>query len=327
LAAPVVFCAPEWESGVRTKLALAMAALLAANAPAAGQPEPPLGDSSAATDTVQAQTDQYRRMTVPVTIEGRGPFRFMIDTGAQATVVSRQLGNLLALRPLGRAIVVGMASSEQVDLVRLDGLEFASRVFDHLDAPLLEGENIGADGILGLDSLQDLRVVIDFRSRSIAVGDSAALGGNRGYEIVVRARNKLGRMIITNARVDGVATAVIIDTGAQGSMANRALQRKLRARRDRDVPVTDVHGNRIVGQIDQVNTLAIDKLQMNALLVTFADSPAFTALGYGEKPALVLGMDDMRLFDRVAIDFAARKVLFDTPAGTRSAAPDWRMAL
>ncbi|MGN6498290.1 MAG: retropepsin-like aspartic protease [Tsuneonella sp.] len=319
---------------MRTRLALAAAALIAAAPAGAGQPAaaPPLASTApmldaANTETVAAQIDRYRRLTVPVTIAGRGPFRFMIDTGAQATVVSRRLSTLLALKPLGHATVVGMASSERVDLVRLDGLEFAARVFDHLDAPLLEGENIGADGILGLDSLQDLRVLIDFRAPSIAVGDAAELGGNQGYEIVVRARNKLGRMIITNARVDGVATAVIIETGAQGTMANRALQRKLRSRREQDSPVTDVHGNRIVGQVDQVKALTIDKLQMNALLVTFADSPAFAALGYADKPALVLGMDDMRLFDRVAIDFASRKVLFDMPAGSGrpAAAMPWSL--
>jgi hypothetical protein len=207
-----------------------------------------------------------------------------------------------------------MASRESVELVELDGLVFAARVFDGINAPLLEAQHVGADGILGLDSLQDLRVLIDFRSHEIAVDDADNLGGNRGYEIVVRARNKLGRLIITDAEIDGVKTAVIIDTGAQGSMGNLVLQRKMRARHRDTVTTTDVNGEQITGQLDFARTLVIGRLQLNYIPIMYADGPAFAALGLDKKPALILGMEDLRLFDRVAIDFASRRVLFDLPA-------------
>ncbi|QYU68531.1 retroviral-like aspartic protease family protein [Leptolyngbya sp. 15MV] len=127
---------------------------------------------------LDATADRYDRMTVPVTIEGQGPFQFMIDTGAQATVVTRQLGDRLGLRPAGRATVVGMASRVPVDLVHLDGLEFAARVIDNLAVPALEARNVGADGILGLDSLQDLRVMIDFRDGTATKGVELAAGSS-----------------------------------------------------------------------------------------------------------------------------------------------------
>ena len=38
------------------------------------------------------------------------------------------------------------------------------------------------------------------------------------------------------------------------------------------------------------------------------------ALELGKKPALLLGMRELRSFDRVAIDFANRRVMFDVPA-------------
>ncbi len=47
--------------------------------------------------------------------------------------------------------------------------------------------------------------------------------------------------------------------------------------------------------------------------ITFADSPAFDALGLENRPALILGMDNLRILDRVAIDFDSRSVLFDLP--------------
>ncbi len=274
--------------------------------------------AGAAGETIESMTDYYQRMTVPVTIEGQGPFRFMIDTGAQATVVTRGLSDRLGLKPLGHATVVGMASSQQVQLVELNGLEFAARTFDDLHAPLLEAQHVGADGIIGLDSLQDLRVLIDFREGTIAVDDAEALGGNRGYEIVVRARHKLGRLIIADARIDGIRTAVVIDTGAQGNLGNRKLQERLRAKKLEQVRSTDVHGVDLVGDLDFVDSVKIDEFVIQNLPIAFADGPAFAALGLDRRPALILGMRDLRLFDRVAIDFESRTVLFDMPRGYAS---------
>ena len=217
-----------------------IAALAAWCAAHALQAQPAVSDFPASPDEslpetastfVQADRDRHERMTVPVTINGRGPYRFLVDTGAQATAVTARITDTLALAPSGTATLVAMASRTTVETIALDGLEFAGRRFANLTAPLLRDQHVGADGIIGLDSLQDLRVVIDFRADSITVANAPA-GDRAGYEIVVRARRKLGQMIIADARVDGVRTAVIIDTGSWHSLGNRALQRRLRAKHD-----------------------------------------------------------------------------------------------
>ncbi len=304
---------------------LAAALTSSAIVPPAVQPAPeeapesnPIPGSETPDAIVEGQKDYYQRMTVPVTIDGEGPFRFMIDTGAQATVVTRGLTEKLNLTPTGSATLVGMGSRRTVQLVELDGLEFAERTLNNITAPMLEKRNVGADGILGLDSLQDLRVMINFRDQTIAVNDSEELGGNRGYEIVVRARHKLGRLIITQAEIDGVKTAVVIDTGAQSSFGNARLKRRLRARHPEAVSSTDVNGAEILGNRHFAKSLQIQDLELSNMPITFADSPAFAALNLDKRPALILGMRDLRLFDRVAIDFATRRVLFDLPPGKKN---------
>ena len=257
--------------------------------------------------------DRYERMTIPVTIAGQGPYRFFVDTGAQATVVTGRVTADLSLVPRGKARLVAMGSSKVVDLVDIDDLEFADRTLSGLRSPLLERQHIGADGILGLDSLQDMRVLIDFSEDRMLVADADQLGGNYGYEIVVRARARLGQMIITDARLDGVKTAVIIDTGAQNSVGNTALVEKLRKRERGSFTSTDVHGFSISGDVTVARSLRIGKLLMSDVPIGIHDSPAFEALGLEDKPAVILGMRNLRLFDRVAIDFASRKVLFDLP--------------
>jgi len=291
-----------------------LAACLALTAPATAQDQPATGEGVEPTAADHAlERDRYERLTVPVTIGGNGPYRFLIDTGAQATVVSHDIAEDLALPRRGQALLVAMGSAQRVDLVEVDELSFADRSITGLLSPLLHAGNIGADGILGLDSLQDLRVLIDFREERMRVADAATLGGNAGYDIIVRARRKLGQMVITDATVDDIRIAVIIDTGAQGSTGNRALLRRLRARAEGEVSATDVHGVRILSDLSFVRELAIGGLTMDNVPIGFTDSPTFRALGLDRRPALILGIGNMRVFDRVAIDFARRQILFDIP--------------
>ena len=264
---------------------------------------------------IEFDRDRYERMTVPVTIDGQGPYRFFVDTGAQATVVTPRIKEDLALQASGRAMLVAMGSKRLVDTLSIDRLEFADRTLSGLTSPLLERQHIGADGILGLDTLQDMRVLIDFAEGRMSVADADTVSDAQGYEIVVRARARLGQMIITNARLDGVKVAVIIDTGAQNTLGNLALLKRLRARETAGYVSTDVHGVRIEGDVGIAKRLEIERMTMTNLVIGFADSPAMAALGFEDKPAIILGMGNLRMLRRLAIDFSARRVLFDLPDG------------
>jgi predicted aspartyl protease len=266
-------------------------------------------------EVLTLEEDRNRRLTVPVHIDGSGPFDFMIDTGSQATAVTREINATLALRPAGTATLVGMASRRAVEMVEVARLDIGSHTITDLSAPVLEREHVGADGIVGLDSLQDFRVMIDFRDQTIALEDMRGReSSKRGFEIVVRARQKLGQLLITDAIVEGIRATVIIDTGAQASLANNALREKIRTQRASEVTTTDVNGVDIVGQMSLMRSLSIEGLSLTNVPLTFADTPAFEALGLAETPALSLGMNHLALFDRVAIDFANRRVMFDVPA-------------
>lgn len=268
-----------------------------------------------AVEVLQIDRERYDRMTVPVTIQGQGPFDFLIDTGAQATVLSRQLADQLQLHDRDSATLVGMASTRLVETTPVDDFTIGRRNFYIRMAPLVEGEHIGgADGILGLDSLQDQRVLLDFHNRQISVANAAELGGNRGYEIVVRARELLGQLIITTARLDGVKINVIVDTGAQGSVGNLALLDRLRRNEHLgETVMTDVNGQELGGSVRVGRRLELGRASVQNFPILFANSRPFAILGLEDEPALILGMEELRLFRRVAIDFKTRRVLFDLP--------------
>ena len=266
-------------------------------------------------DILELEREQYDRLTVPVTIRGQGPFDFMIDTGAQATVLSRALADRLMLHDRDTATLIGMASSKLVETTPIEDFTLGSRSFFIRQAPVVETEHLsGADGILGLDSLQDQRVLLDFTKRRISVADAEALGGNRGFEIIVRAREALGQLIITEARLDGIRVNVVVDTGAQGSIGNMALLSRLRSNRSLgDTVMTDINGQSLSGRVRVGRRLDIGRGSLNNFPILFTDSRPFYTLGLAEEPALILGMTELRLFRRVAIDFKSRRVLFDLP--------------
>lgn len=278
---------------------------------------PPKADPTAPVDIVDVNTDRHDRMTVSVRIGKDGPFDFLVDTGAERTVLARDIALRLGLPKTGQGLLIGIAGSQPVDLVEIDEISLGRRSFYGLTAPLLDGRNIGADGIIGLDSLQDQRVLLDFDKDRMAIGDALALGGNRGFEIVVQARRRSGQLIMTNAVIDGVRTDIVIDTGSDTSIGNRALQRALAKRRKAETTqLHSVTGQSIIADIGMARTLRLGTMTMTNTMVVFADAPAFEKLEMVKRPAMLMGMSQLRMFHRVAIDFSTRRILFDMPEGS-----------
>lgn len=295
-----------------------LASSLFASAPA-GHAAPPVAAAEttapgSAADVIAIGRDASNHMTVPVRFGEHGPFRFLIDTGSQNTVLSRALAARLQLAPSAKATLIGFAGSQQVDTVQVEQLDLGRRSYYGLLAPLLDRADMGADGILGLDSLQGQRVLIDFRKSLIAVDDAQRFSGSAAYEIVVTARRRSGQLIMTTAQIDGVRVAVVIDTGAETSVGNYALRAALAHRAQPQTTVLrSVTGQQVTADIGFARKLTIADIFFANVLIAFADAPPFHALGLDKQPALFLGMRDLRALDRIAIDFSTRRIFFDLP--------------
>ena len=297
-----------------TGLAPALALLLA-QVPVGNASSDVAGTPAEETDVVETRTDSEERMTVPVHVDGQGPFRFLIDTGSQRTIVSTSLATQLQLDPGPTIRIVSLAGVDAARTARLQAFELGKRTYSGTMVPLMERHNIGADGIIGTDSLQGQRVLLDFSNDTIEIGSAKSLGGNSGYEIVVTARQRSGQLIMSEAKLDGVSLKVIVDTGAGISIGNRALQQALAKRGSVSGPIrlTSVTGDTVVADLGFARRLDIKEIFITNIIIAFTDTPAFTALDLDRRPALFLGMRELRLFERVAIDFHKRRVMFDLP--------------
>ena len=286
------------------------------NAPLAAQ-TPPLDPQVPPALVRTASLDD--RVTIPISIDGKGPWPFVIDTGSQRTVIARDLAQRLALPPRADVTILSMTGRSQVATVALPRLTFGAGVIDDIEAPVLEGEHLGAAGLLGLDSLHDRRVVLNFRSGTMDIADS---GRRRTFPtdpdtIVVEARRKRGQLILLDSRVNGMRVNIMLDTGSHYSIGNLALRDKLlRKKRAPDLltaTLASVTGGTLIGEVGRIGSVALGRVNLTEVPVIFADASPFAELGMQDKPALLLGISALRVFDRVAIDFARGKVDFLLP--------------
>lgn len=260
--------------------------------------------------------DQLARMTVSVSIAHGGPYEFIIDTASQRTILSKEIAGALALDLEDEVKIIALAGTTIVQTVYVPSLTLGKRSYDSLVSPIFRAANIGADGVLGLDSLQGQRILFDFVGRQISVEDtSQKLKSRSRREIVVTARRRSGQLIFTNATIAGIKTSVIIDTGGELSIGNKALQRRLRLKSAAmtQIRLVDVTGRSVAADYGIAEELLIDRARFGVIPIAFADIAPFKALKLDKKPALFLGMNALRKFDRLAIDFANRKIYFLLP--------------
>jgi predicted aspartyl protease len=301
-----------------TAIALALA-LASTSAEDSGAIDLPVVNiASGPTETIATKMDATNRMTVPVSVRERGPFHFMIDTGAQRTVLSETVAARLGLTGTEQAQVAGVAGTRKVDVVNVEGIRLGRRSWAGKQLPILLANDVGADGIVGLDGLQGQRVMIDFRRNEVTLVDRMTKDpASDGFEIVVEAKRYHGELVMTNALIDGIRVDVVIDTGSDISVGNRALQRALGNRTPQErTELQSVTGQSITADISTARQFSIDGFKVTGMPIAYADSPTFGLLGLDRRPALLLGMPTLRLFDRIAIDFVSKRVMFDMPAGS-----------
>ena len=284
--------------------------------------------------TTQAQDVRFRdtngdRMTVQVKVGGAGPYRFLVDTGADRSAVSTDLVSQLALTRVGSAQLHTSTGVSTIRTARIPSLEFTEPAQKMIDAAVLEGANMGADGIVGADALRSQRVQFDFETKTMTIVPSAQ--ADFRYEpgtIVVEARRKNGRLILTDAVANGQKVTVVLDTGSEICVGNEALRRRLMGRNLVDarqkVDLLSVTGQTISGDYMYVRELQMGGVSLQNLAVVFVDAHTFQQLKLQKTPSLLLGMNAIRAFKKVSIDFANRKFRVVVP---EKAELDTRLAM
>lgn len=257
------------------------------------------------------------RMTVGASVNGRGPFRFLVDSGADRSVVGLDLARRLALPP-GRPVTLhGMAGSSRVETVRVERLRVGTSEIEGGNVPALPEAYLGAQGLLGIDALAGQRLMIDFDAKTITVQDTRAVPARPlgREEIVITARRRRGQLILTEASAGRTGIHAVVDTGAEVTVGNMALHAAVfrnPRRAPPAIPTTliSVTGQEVAASMVVLPEIRIGELTLRNVALAFADVPPFAKFGLADRPAILLGTDVLETFRRVSLDFRRRKIRF-----------------
>ena len=140
------------------------------------------------------------RMTVEVLVNARGPYRFIVDSGADSSVVGWRIAREQQL-PAGRtAILNGITASARVERVLVSELTLGPSTIRDLELPVLKERDLGGEGMLGIDALAQQRLMMDFEKRVIKIEDSTRNAPRMDGEFILVARRRRGQLILTQVR-------------------------------------------------------------------------------------------------------------------------------
>jgi predicted aspartyl protease len=299
-------------------LALAGAAAIPRKAGGQDAPLEMADDPEAPSVSFGATQSPNEHLLAPVSINGHGPYPFLLDTGANASCVSRRLMDELALTPGPPTRVHTVVGVRTRPSVLIDRLQVGDRSRRRVRAPALPIRGPHMEGVLGVDWLKGQRLVLDFKRSNIEITRSRPERSLEG-SVVVPAKRRLGQLTIVDADLRGERISAMIDSGAHVSLCNaplRALVLAAELKRGQAEPPIKVQletiaGERFEGQMFYLPFLRLGGLHLGNVPVVYADMHVFRVWGLDNDPALVLGMDLLKQFDAVALDFGRSKVRFD----------------
>ena len=284
------------------------------------------GDN-ASDNAVAASTDLQQHLAIEVSIDSKGPFRFVVDTGADRTVIADDVAERLGLPSANRVLVEGIVRTIPAGTVHVRSLSFGSVEKAGLVVPVLPRVLIGADGYLGLDVIDGSSVTFDFLHHALKIENSRVpvdspfpasnLSSSGSSSLAsVPATGPYGHLRCLACHVDGIPATAFIDSGAQVTIGNAALNAALRAagKSHSDVAairVTGVTGGSIEGRLTAIREVKLTGVSFRIGTIVVAGLQIFDLWGLAQTPALLIGMNYLRRFDRVTVDYGRKEFLFE----------------
>ena len=268
------------------------------------------------------RVDRIGRIWAPVEINGRGPFRLVLATGASHSALTPHLVERLGIHanPADTVILRGATGSLAVPMVPVQTLEVGELMIEPRQLAVIPDALDDADGVLGMDELSGMRIHIDFRRDRITIMRSKNQRAGGGFQ-TIPVSFLAGRLLVVEGSMGGVPVKAIIDTGSQTTLGNAALRTALAERRRKDM---------LEGKLDQVMGATLDMqvgtrigtpaLELGPILVrqsatTFADFEIFKHWKMTEEPAMLVGMDVIGLLDQLIIDYRRKELQVRLPRG------------
>jgi predicted aspartyl protease len=251
--------------------------------------------------------DRIGRIWAPVLINGEGPYRLVLDTGASRSALIQRVVDELGLPVLPDAVRLrGVTGTAVVSAVQVDTLEFGELAVETARLPIVADAFGGADGVLGGEGLKDKRIQIQFHEDRISIMRSHRRPAPAGYSVVPFKYTPTSGMRV-QVLVGPIKATALIDTGAQATVGNLALREALARRRGERGEYDDA----IIGVTEDIQkatrvripSIVAGQLIMRNADIMFSDLHIFEHWHLTSQPALLIGMDVLGMLDTLVIDY------------------------
>jgi hypothetical protein len=257
------------------------------------------------------QRDSIGRIWAPVLLNGQGPFRLVLDTGANRSVIVDRVAEVLGegARSKTRLQVRGVTGTAVVPVARVETMEIGDLLLAPVDLPIVPDVFGGADGVLGNEGLLDKRIIIDFGRDFISVKRSWRERPAPEFQTLpITFRHS--HLLVVDVLIGGVAAKAVIDTGAPDTLGNTALLDALK-RSAKNAPEAEITGVTLdveLGKRVPVPTIRMQKVLIRGATMTFSDVHIFRHWRMTREPTMLLGMDVLGVLDQVIIDYVTREL-------------------
>jgi predicted aspartyl protease len=240
---------------------------------------------------------------IPVFLNGRGPFRFLLDTGSTHTAVSSALAAELGAPVVARAVMGSVVGRSDTVVVRIDVLECGSLVARGLLATVVRLQSVGRGdsihGVLGQDALATIRYTIDFGQRRLQWWpDERALAQGTSFDL----EGSQGRFVISLPQ-RGAVLRLVPDSGAATLLLFEA---------PKELPVTLLPGQATLTTMSaQVSVRLARMRELQVGRKVLRDVAAVVAERDPSESRDVDGLLPLHLFDRVTFDGPNRVLILE----------------
>jgi predicted aspartyl protease len=256
--------------------------------------------------------DHIGRIWAPVFINGKGPFRLVLDTGASHSAVIAHVAESLGIpaQAYGNVVVLGVTGSVIVPLIHVERMEVGDLLINATALPIVADVFGGAEGVLGREGLPDKRILADFGRDILVISRSHGERAMSGFSTVPLTLTRDG-LLTADVRVGSIRAKAIIDTGSEQTVGNLALRDALMRHPPPDAKLEDIIGVSLdVQRGENIPTapIAFGAFKIGGVRVTFGDMFLFEHWKLTREPALMIGMDMLGSVDTLIIDYKMREL-------------------
>ena len=255
--------------------------------------------------------DRIGRIWAPVWINGSGPFRLVLDTGATRSGVTTNVAERLGVRldQSPPVLLRGVTGTAIVPTIRVDSFTVGDLTLSPAILPIVIDAMGGAEGVLATDEFKDKRIVIDFKHDRIDIRHSRSERARPDFIVIPLDRCQSG-LLMFHALVGAVRVQAIIDTGGQRTIGNFAMRDALEHRHARGeaVQIFDVTAKAQSGETFPSPAIKLGSIDILGANITYGEMNIFGHWHLIKEPALLIGMDVLGLLDTFVIDYHLREL-------------------